>query len=439
MYNYLFINSKFGSAIIKETGFFEMLNNNKNYKILEFNEKDLKSISTSSFVLRLLTYIQIINLIKYSDVYRHSIINNNPKSWFIFIVALFLNKILSEKIIKNLIKIHDKKLLKIINHNLIPDDAKSLIIISGIYAQREFNILRLCKNKKIKSYFVIDNWDNLSTKMPFIEHPDEIILWGDEMNEIWNSNSFIKNNKATKVHILGSYRYSLIEEEIIKLSKENFEKRKLEYFSKSVLNINDLKKLKIIVFADCIRDRDPNEILKILDQEIELNFKNKILIIFREHPLKDKKINISKFKNIYSDPAFRNDNSINFDYKENIKEFILSKTLIYSDAVISQLSTILIEIDLLKKKKLVLTHGSPQKQFERMRKGQYFKYYLKKNKPFICDNKFLLKDIFKNFCNEIINQNKDTSLQEVDYDYIYKKNTLKNYIDKFSNIIEAKN
>ena len=44
--------------------------------------------------------------------------------------------------------------------------------------------------------------------MPFIEHPDEIILWGSEMEEIWKDKSFIFSNDDTKVHILGSYRFA---------------------------------------------------------------------------------------------------------------------------------------------------------------------------------------------------------------------------------------
>ena len=36
----------------------------------------------------------------------------------------------------------------------------------------------ICKNHKVKSYFLIDNWDNLSSKSILINQPDYISVWG---------------------------------------------------------------------------------------------------------------------------------------------------------------------------------------------------------------------------------------------------------------------
>ena len=38
----------------------------------------------------------------------------------------------------------------------------------------------ICKNYKVKSYFLIDNWDNLSSKSILINQPDYISVWGKQ-------------------------------------------------------------------------------------------------------------------------------------------------------------------------------------------------------------------------------------------------------------------
>ena len=38
----------------------------------------------------------------------------------------------------------------------------------------------ICKKLDIKSYFLIDNWDNLSSKSILINHPDYISVWGKQ-------------------------------------------------------------------------------------------------------------------------------------------------------------------------------------------------------------------------------------------------------------------
>ena len=190
------------------------------------------------------------------------------------------------------------------------------LIISGIYSHKEFNLIKACKLKEIKTIFVIDNWDNISSKMPFIEHPDEIILWGNEMEEIWKDKSFIFSNDDTKVHILGSYRFAIMQDKIKNLSLENFKDKKIEYVFKTCKKVKDFKNLKVISYLDSIRERDSYLILSLIDDVIEKNFKNQFVIIFREHPLRKNKTNIYNLKNIFKDPAFYN---IDLNNQNNVK------------------------------------------------------------------------------------------------------------------------
>ena len=172
--------------------------------------------------------------------------------------------------------------------------------------------------------------------MPFIEHPDEIILWGSEMEEIWKDKSFIFSNDDTKVHILGSYRFAIMQDKIKNLSLENFKDKKIEYVFKTCKKVKDFKNLKVISYLDSIRERNSYLILSLIDDVIEKNFKNQFVIIFREHPLRENKTNISNLKNIFKDPAFHNID-LNNQNNVNPSEFFISNTLIYADAIISQI------------------------------------------------------------------------------------------------------
>jgi len=62
----------------------------------------------------------------------------------------------------------------------------------------------ICKNQKIKSYFLIDNWDNLSSKSILMNHPDYISVWGKQTA---NHAKKIQNISPKKIFINGTPRY----------------------------------------------------------------------------------------------------------------------------------------------------------------------------------------------------------------------------------------
>ena len=57
----------------------------------------------------------------------------------------------------------------------------------------------ICKNYKVKSYFLIDNWDNLSSKSILINQPDYISVWGKQTA-----------NHAKKIQGISSKKYLLM-------------------------------------------------------------------------------------------------------------------------------------------------------------------------------------------------------------------------------------
>ena len=134
-----------------------------------------------------------------------------------------------------------------------------------------------------------------------------------------------------------------------------------------------------------------------------------------------KKIKLDRYKNIFNDPAF---------YKTNIdiNEFIFSKTIFFSDGVISQVSTVLLEIDLLNKRKIILDYGHPKKLFARMKTAQFLKYYFKKHKKHICFDEFEFEKKFTLLIEKISKRKKYLS---PDNKFIFRKVNSDDYLEKF--------
>lgn len=424
-FNYIYIQSKFGEDIIKKTKFFKKLNYKNEFKFLNISSKS--SLNINSIALKILFYIGSIKLIPFCDTYRHITINKNPFTWIkftfgIILLTLFRIIVFKKFFLNLLLNLHNNILIKRYKFkNIIPKDANRIIIFTGLYSHKTYNLIKIAKLKGIKIILVVDNWDNISSKMPIIEHPDKIVFWGNEMKQVWNNANYLLPNNKTKVHVIGSYRYSMIIDEL-SMRKKVSKIDKKRFFSKIIKNYSSNKTALCISFFDSIRERNPSKILNQLDNIIENKFKNKIFIIYREHPLKkEKKINLGPYKNIFYDPAFHKKN-------KEINEFIFSKTIFFSDAVISQVSTVLLEIDLFNKRKIILDYGSPKKLFARMKTSQFLKYYFKKNRNSICSHESELEDKFTQFVEKIL---KKKPYYSQDNNYIFKNINFNDYLKKF--------
>ena len=60
------------------------------------------------------------------------------------------------------------------------------------------------QKKKIKLNFIIDNWDNLSSKMIFFEKPEKIFVWGEQTKKHAQNIHSISSERIFKI---GSARY----------------------------------------------------------------------------------------------------------------------------------------------------------------------------------------------------------------------------------------
>ena len=85
--------------------------------------------------------------------------------------------------------------------NLKPD---LVIIPNSGYDSYFFQLIVESKRQSIKSFAIIDNWDNLSTKSVMPEHPDFVGVWGEQTKKHAVE---IQDFKPDQCKIIGSSRY----------------------------------------------------------------------------------------------------------------------------------------------------------------------------------------------------------------------------------------
>jgi hypothetical protein len=381
----VYINTKFGENIINEINLFK---NKKRINYLSFSTKKNSSKETKiikeckkNFFYNLIIYMQEKLLKKYSDNYRYDVIRKDFKIIiFFFIISIF------KKIFYN--RYFVKFLLKNIKNNIYLENLlkkkeySRVVIFSGYYGIEELLLIKTCKKYKIKIVLVVDGWDNLATKMPIIYHPDILLVWGKEMKDLYKKAHYLLE-KTKNIYSIGSYRFSYI---YSKISKINLKTYKKNYFKWIKRNELDLKKINIL-FVESIREKNPEKILKILDDIIAKKFDNIIHIIYRAHPLRKKNkfnyLNVKKLKNITIDADILNNLNVsktrdNNDKDVDYKQFIIADSFLFCSSFISQISTSLIDLIYCKKIGALLTTGTPTKLFQKLKQNQCFLYICNK-------------------------------------------------------------
>ncbi|HAU1685163.1 TPA: hypothetical protein JBJ33_14335 [Legionella pneumophila] len=209
------------------------------------------------------------------------------------------------------------------------------------------DILRLKNKYNFKTFFLIDNWDNLSSKSVFMYPPDYLGVWGQQSVEHAEIIHKIKNNR---VFCLGTPRFE-----------------KYYELKKSLINgivPTSPYLFPYILFVGCSIAFDETTALHILDDSLKrLNQgRNQIIrIIYRPHPWRATRKNEEVFYNenfnfVQLDEQMKNNYYApkgdgfqpNLDYYPSL----LANALI----VVGPLTTMLLEASLLKKKVLALAY-----------------------------------------------------------------------------------
>jgi hypothetical protein len=204
------------------------------------------------------------------------------KNFFIFALLMVLS---SRKLFKITLNFFEKK-IKINKsfENLVDEDNYDIILMpTNGYSSEVYDLLKLSKKKNLKLNFVIDNWDNLSSKMIFFEKPDKIFVWGEQTSKHAENIHKISQKNIFKI---GSARY------------ENF-------FQNRDKNLKNYFNHKYILFLGSSWSWDEEATLTYIDEIIENNKKifSNLKIIYRYHPFRQRKNKINpNWKNIVIDP-----------------------------------------------------------------------------------------------------------------------------------------
>jgi hypothetical protein len=166
-------------------------------------------------------------------------------------------------------------------NKILPD---KIIIPSSGYSPEIYDLNFLSIKKNIKYQVIVDNWDNLSSKMIFQKSPDKVYVWGEQTALHANKIHGIPKNKIIKI---GCARY-------------------LNYFfqrnNNSLINYFNCK---YVLFLGSSWSWNEEQSLEELDIIINKNFKifDNLKIIYRPHPFRQRDTDFKKkYKNIIYDP-----------------------------------------------------------------------------------------------------------------------------------------
>ena len=256
------------------------------------------------------------------------------------LIIIFFSKRIIFNLYENLIlsKLNLNSDISRIVNKLKPD---LIIYTTHCYEPETFMIPKIASSVKAKTFFLVDNWDNISCKTVFINKPDFLGVWGKQTK---NHASKIQNIKKKDIFYTGSPKF------------DNY----LLIRKKKLGNIFDHN---YVLFFGVIELYNDIEVLKYLDEEINQNqslYKN-LKIIYRPHPARPNLFShakkISSLKNVILDPYMEKYlKSKNKKYLESINLYF-EKLLSNSLFNVGGIGTVTIESLMFKKKQILLCHN----------------------------------------------------------------------------------
>jgi hypothetical protein len=173
-------------------------------------------------------------------------------------------------------------------YNALQKAQPSIILLptSGV-SNLYYEVINIAISLKIPSYFIIDNWDNLSSKALYLKLPDFMGVWGQQTKQHAVT---IQGMRKEQIYLLGSARFCIYEKYKTRVSEKS--ERKFILFLGSFLYFNELRALKI------------------LNEEITQNpnIYGDTYILYRPHPLGNNisKVNFEPLNRVKLDPDLVN-------------------------------------------------------------------------------------------------------------------------------------
>ncbi len=201
----------------------------------------------------------------------------------------------------------------------------------------DYDMIRICAKKKIKTLSLIDNWDNLSSRVMLKPFANFFGVWGEQSKK--HAIEIQKIKKST-ISIIGTPRFD---------HYKNFKKKSLFNFK------------YILFFEGFGLTENINEILDKLEIIFSHSLFKEYKLIYRPHPWrKDTNIvNIKKYRNIILDPQLKK-NYLDRKFDSSIQPNLSYYPQLISNAkfIISAPTTMVIESMIFKKNIIVLGHKS---------------------------------------------------------------------------------
>jgi len=259
-------------------------------------------------------------------------------------------------------RLYLNKLLKNVNQN---DGLKSyitacnydlIIFPSSAYGADGIDVAKICNDNKIKSLFLVDNWDNLSSKSIMWQKPTYLGVWGEQSKEHAIK---IQDIEKDNIFLMGTPRF-----DIYFKSRQSTEP---SYFD-----------FRYILFVGTALDFDEESLLGSIDDVIEKNKSvwGDIKIIYRPHPWRQNNIEVlsSYGVNIITDPQIldaRNDKTTKFQPKLEYYPGLLKN----AEFIMGGLTSMLIEGLIFRKQFLAFVHDD-DKYISNMRNAwEYFEHF----------------------------------------------------------------
>ena len=298
--------------------------------------------------------------------------------------AIFIFSLLNLPIINSIYKTYLNRKLKFTESdelkNLFITEKPDLIIhpttLSGYFVNDGISI---CNKLNIPHIFIMNSWDNPSTKKSIASKPNKLLVWGKQTYN--HAITYIKMNSM----------------DVIKFGVPQFEiYKKKPKITKLQFRIqhNFSKNQKIILYAGVNRGKKEHEHLMILSNAIEQKIIPNYKILYKPHPwgcMKEtaKLIVENKIKHVFPEKESKK-YLTSIANGTNEKKFYMASykrtndILKSVDLVISPLSTILLEAGLLGLPVLCIFPEEEQNSFfhKRLNKFPHFESLIKVNNIF---------------------------------------------------------
>jgi hypothetical protein len=204
---------------------------------------------------------------------------------------------------------------------------------SSAYDSVGNDVIRIAKARKMKTLFLIDNWDNLSSKSLFWEKPDFLGVWGEQ----------------SKRHAIDIHGFDA--DAVVKIGTPRFDK----YYAVREQSLKSHFDFRYVLFVGCAIPFDETSALRVLESEIRDNPEvyDGARIVYRPHPWRQERIGEENFReenfqHVAIDPQIRqayfgasasNPSGIGFQPDTNYYPSLLQNALF----VVGPLTTMLVE------------------------------------------------------------------------------------------------